>query len=115
MIDTDKGSIIIDGLNITSVPKESLRSRLISVAEEPFFISGTVRDNLTLYSESSNQDLETALNKVKLWSAVEAAGGLDVQLEKVAFSHGQRQLFNLARALLKPQGKVLILDEFTSR
>lgn len=70
--------------------------------------------------------MTTSLHKVGLWSVLHdkladgsasglAAGAvLDMLMDAELLSHGQRQLFCLARAMLKP-GKVLIMDEPTSK
>lgn len=56
------------------------------------------------------------LRTVGLLDAIEKRGGLDVPFEEDALSHGQKQLFFLARAILrKHNGRIVLLDEATSR
>jgi hypothetical protein len=116
LLDTSSGTITINGIDITSIPHDILRSHIIAVAEEPFFFPGTIRDNLDPYGEFKEDMLIEALNDVNLYSVVIEKGGLDTKLEKDMFSHGQRQLFSIARAIVRRfGGKLLILDEVTSR
>jgi ATP-binding cassette, subfamily C (CFTR/MRP), member 1 len=56
----------------------------------------------------------TALTKVGLWENIEAKGGLSAQMKVEMLSYRQRQLFCLARALLRP-AKMVVLGEVTSR
>lgn len=111
------GSIAIDGLDLSTLRRETLRSRLICIAEEPFLFPSSVRDNLALDSTIlSDEDMINVLQQTGLWEAIEAKGGLDAKMEDMHLSQGSKQLFNIARALLrKDQGKVLVMDEATSR
>jgi ABC-type multidrug transport system fused ATPase/permease subunit len=68
------------------------------------------------YDEFEDDLLVEALSDVNLWDMINDKGGLPITLEREMFSHGQRQLFNIARAIARRiQGKVVILDEITSR
>ncbi|PVH72950.1 putative ATP-binding cassette transporter [Cadophora sp. DSE1049] len=110
---TEDSSITIDGIDITKLPREVVRSSLNAIPQEPFFIRGTVRANADPLHQHTDEAITEAIKKVHLWGIVSNKGGLDTQLDAEFFSHGQRQLFCLARAILR-KSKVVILDEATS-
>ena len=115
MLEIKEGLIMIDGVDISTIPRKILRERLTVIPQEPIFLKGTIRQNLDPNGLCKNDSAaEFVLRKVGLWSITTNAGGLDVPMEaEDLLSHGQRQLFCLARAMLS-SSKILIIDEATA-
>ncbi|KAJ0161488.1 ABC transporter C family member 8, partial [Colletotrichum tanaceti] len=103
------GTISIDGRPIDSLPLLPLRSGLIAITQDQYL------DPLGTASTARDAAAESALARLGLWDTIRDNGGLDAEFAEEALNHGQRQLFFLARAILRRHvGRVVLLDEATS-
>ncbi|TVY14013.1 Canalicular multispecific organic anion transporter 1 [Lachnellula arida] len=96
MLELDNGSITIDGIEISTIPRHEIRGRLNTLPQEPFFLHGDVRLNIDPLENKDDDEIIEALEGVGLWDYFKSKGGLDEELVDDTLSNGQRQLFCLA-------------------
>lgn len=114
MLEIQQGFVFIDGLDVSGLSRNIVRSRLNMIPQDPVFLPGTVRFNLDPNNEFSDFGVIEALKKVHLFDILDAKGGIMSNFEPRLLSGGQCQLFCLAAAILR-KAKIVLLDEVTSR
>ncbi|ETS86320.1 hypothetical protein PFICI_00148 [Pestalotiopsis fici W106-1] len=115
LVTIESGTILVDGADISKMNPDQVRSRFITLPQEPLLIHGTLRHNMQLYRrDCTDQDIIDALDEFGLWQTVQSKGGLDAPYTEDLLSHGQKQLFCFARSTLQ-NGNIVILDEPSSQ
>lgn len=115
--DCQKGSITIDGKDITGMSRQNLRKHMGIVLQDPFLFTGTIAENVSLNDPAvTRENIEKALRDVgadKVLENLEKGFDEPVIEKGSTLSSGQRQLISFARALAFDPA-ILILDEATS-
>src|ERR1700733_3722189 len=115
--DVQRGSVLVDGVDVREQDLRELRRRFGVVLQDPFLFTGTISDNIRLGSKwITDERLQRAADEVNVGEFIRS---LPLQFQEpvqergATLSTGQKQLISFARALAHDPG-ILILDEATS-
>lgn len=115
--DVNSGSIMIDGIDLRDMTKESLRGQIGIVQQDVFLFTGTLRENIAYGNlNATEEEIQQAARQAHMEEFIELLPeGYDTQVGErgLKLSGGQKQRIAIARMFLKNPA-ILILDEATS-
>lgn len=124
----DGAGISIDDVALDRLDRTTLRRNIIAIPQESVFLpdGSTFRANLDPFAATDVADCQAALEAVELWDIISDRGGLEAAMRPDTLSIGQKQLFSLARAVVRHRVRmndltgdsatrgILLLDEVSS-
>ncbi|PMB71668.1 ABC transporter NFT1 [Beauveria bassiana] len=130
------GMIKIDGIDIATLSRDEIRSRLVTISEDQVRLDASIRVNLLPFTmnklestdpvqqqieqeqaKQQDQILEEMLSRFGIWQQLLRKDGLNTILDDAAYSPAEMQLVCIARAILRQRetgSKVVLVDEVTS-
>ncbi|KAG5732825.1 ATP-dependent bile acid permease, partial [Termitomyces sp. T112] len=120
MIEPAGGSIYIDGIDITTIGLEDLRTRLTIISQDVALFSGTIKSNLDPLDEYIDTECLEVLERCRLSYLLDHKPSmgqttpLDLSITPNSLSAGEKQLLSIARAILR-RTNIIIMDEATSQ
>lgn len=115
-LDDYTGSIKIDSNELKDINRKSLYSSIVPVNQEVFMFNDTIKENICLYNDFSDERIEYAIQKSELSKLIDS---LPNKLDTIYgenmrdFSGGEKQRISIARCLIR-DCDMIILDEATS-
>jgi len=116
LVDPDSGAVLVDDIDLRQVRRGGIPEVAALVAQQTFMFDDTVRGNVTLGAERTDDEVWEALRVAQGDGFVHRLGaGLDTRVGErgTSLSGGQRQRIALARAVIR-EPQLLIMDDATS-
>jgi len=115
ILEPSHGSIEIDGVDISQIGLDDLRNKVTVIPQDPMLFKGTLRENMDLLNQYTDDQLWDSLEKVCLKSKFEGENGLNTAIKDGGenLSAGEKQLLCIGRAILA-KTKIILIDEATS-
>ncbi|KAL9015884.1 MAG: hypothetical protein Q9185_006740 [Variospora sp. 1 TL-2023] len=111
-LEARQGSIVIDGIDISKINLQQLRSRLAIIPQDPVLFSGTVRSNLDAFDEHGDAELYDALERVHL---IRGTGNMSRAVEPPSSSSASAARTDEPGARAIPDGNTNIFSSLSSR
>ncbi len=116
--DPPRGTILFDGVDIQDMRLADLRQQVAYVPQDGFLFSTTIGRNIAFSKPAVVPEaVETAARQSHIWDTIqEMPDGIETEIGErgIMLSGGQRQRTAIARALIKTEAKLLILDDSLS-
>ena len=113
----EDGEVLIDGVNINDLTKNTLRKSISLVNQFPYIFDMTIKENLLLSKkDATDEEIAEAIKKASLTEFINSLpDGIDTKVGEsgIKLSGGQKQRLAIARALLR-NSSIIIFDESTS-